>query len=367
MDQFELQRFLEKQDDEIKAMLAKGEHGLEELKARMMQLEQRAVSRAAGGGNYGGGESLGALILKDAGFQAMGKGGRSSGQIQVGTFTGRKATTIITGTWAAPPDFRPQMIFPAQALPTVRDLLPVVQTSSNLIEFPAETALTDMSDYQGVEGSAKGQSDFTYTLKQAPIATLATWIACSKQVFEDSTSFSGYIDSRLIYLVQHKTEHELLYGDGGSGHLNGLMTQATALAVTPPDLIDGIAQAIAQLAAANVVADALVVHPTNYWNMRMAKASGSGDFLVGSPLSPFPPTLWGLQTALSTAIAPGSFLVGNFKGAAIFDRQAATVEVSREHQDFFVKNLVAILSEERLALAVYSPANFVKGSVGAGS
>ncbi len=35
--------------------------------------------------------------------------------------------------------------------------------------------------------------------------------------------------------------------------------------------------------------------------------------------------------------------------AAIWDRWDATVEVSREHQDFFIKNMVAILCEEKLA------------------
>ena len=48
------------------------------------------------------------------------------------------------------------------------------------------------------------------------------------------------------------------------------------------------------------------------------------------------------------------FLVGAFRqAAAIWDRADATMEVSREHSDFFTRNLVAILVEERLGLTVF--------------
>ena len=59
------------------------------------------------------------------------------------------------------------------------------------------------------------------------------------------------------------------------------------------------------------------------------------------------------------------FLTGAFKlGAQVFDRWQARVEVATENEDDFVKNMVTILAEERLALAVYRPQAFIYGDFG---
>src|SRR3546814_8134986 len=75
----------------------------------------------------------------------------------------------------------------------------------------------------------------------------------------------------------------------------------------------------------------------------------------------------GVQTcALPISMTAGNFLTGAFRlGAQIFDRQDARVEVSTEDSDNFRKNLVTILAEERLALAVYRPEAFIRGGFAA--
>ena len=79
-------------------------------------------------------------------------------------------------------------------------------------------------------------------------------------------------------------------------------------------------------------------------------------------MPPQPTSLWGLNVAVSPVIPLGTALVGCFKTAAmLFRRGGLRVEVSNSYSDFFIKNLVAIRAEERLALAVYRPSAF--GSV----
>jgi HK97 family phage major capsid protein len=64
-------------------------------------------------------------------------------------------------------------------------------------------------------------------------------------------------------------------------------------------------------------------------------------------------------------MAVDKFLVGDFQRAAtLYDRWTPRVEVSTEHADFFTRNLVAILAEQRLALAVKQAAALTYGDFG---
>ena len=85
-------------------------------------------------------------------------------------------------------------------------------------------------------------------------------------------------------------------------------------------------------------------------------------YLIGNPQGTLSPTLWGIPIVTTQAIAQDKFLTGAFRlGAQIFDRWDARVEISTEDDQNFRKNLVTILAEERLGLAVYRPEAFIKG------
>src|SRR5699024_2598742 len=110
-----------------------------------------------------------------------------------------------------------------------------------------------------------------------------------------------------------------------------------------------------------------VLHPTDWANIELLK-DDIGRYIIGDPQGAATKTLWRLPVVDTQAIDVGTFLTGAFKlGAQVFDRWEARVEAAYVEDDF-IKNLVTVLAEERLALAVYRPEAFVTGNLaGAGS
>jgi hypothetical protein len=108
------------------------------------------------------------------------------------------------------------------------------------------------------------------------------------------------------------------------------------------------------------------MNPTDWLVVQLLKAS-DGTYIGDAPfMRPVAPTLWGLPVAVTPAMAAGVALVGAFRSASqTFRKGGIRVAATNSHQDFFVKNLVAIRAEERLALAVYRPGAF--GEVTRGS
>jgi hypothetical protein len=76
------------------------------------------------------------------------------------------------------------------------------------------------------------------------------------------------------------------------------------------------------------------------------------------------PSIWGMRLVATTSIMSGSFLMGSSSPivSEIRDRMALTVEISTSHADFFVKNLLMMRCERRLALLVKRGTAFISGS-----
>jgi HK97 family phage major capsid protein len=277
----------------------------------------------------------------------------------------------------------PGVIFPSQRRLSVRDLLAEGRTQSNLVQFAKETAFTSNASSQtggspnSGENVSKGESSVTFELDNAPVQTIAHWIPVSRQILSDAPALQDYLNNRLRYFLALEEERQLLSGSGSGNDLSGLITQATTYdtTLTAPStdtFIDVIGYAITQVQLSNLEADAIVLHPKDFWRISLTKETGSGissgQYVFASPQNMTVPRLWGLPVVATQAMPESQFLVGAFKMAAqIWDRQDATVEVSREHASFFIQNMCALLCEERLALRVYRPSALVSGGFPYGS
>lgn len=216
------------------------------------------------------------------------------------------------------------------------------------------------------EAALKPQSDLQVDLISVPIRTIAHWMLASRQIMEDAPQLRDLIDTELLYGLQLVEEDQLLNGGGTGTDLNGIYTQATAFAATTtatsPNKIDVILHAMLQGALSELPPTGIVIHPGDWTSMRGLK-DGDGRYILGDPAANVEPRLFGLPVVATQAIASGTFLVGDFAGSAtLYDRWQARVEISTEDSDNFRKNLLTVLAEERIGLAVKRPAGFIKGS-----
>lgn len=276
------------------------------------------------------------------------------------------ATTLDTSSGSGGPlivtDYRPGILPLLFKRLVIADLIAPGTTDSNSITYMKETTFTNAAA-PVAEGAAKPESALVFAQQVDPVSKIAHWLPVTEEMLEDVQQIRSYIDGRLRFGVALTEEDQLLNGSGTLPALRGILnrTGLTAAQARGTDTnADAIFKQITTIATTVFVQpDGVVMNPTNWQTIQLMK-DANGQYYGSGPFAPAQQaTLWGLPVVKTPTIAAGTGLVGAFQEAAqIFRKGGLRVEASNSHQDFFIKNLVAIRAEERLALAVYRPAAF---------
>lgn len=241
---------------------------------------------------------------------------------------------------------------------TVGDLMLQGTTDNNTLTYYEETTFTNAAATVA-EGAAKPEAAIAFTERTDNVRKIATWIPVTDELLADVAGFRAYLEGRLRFMVEREEEDQLLNGDGTAPNISGILDRAIQTITSTNDL-DAIYRAITEVRVDGFAEPtALVIHPLSWQNLRLAKNTGL-DYYGPGPFAPDrTETLWGLPVRVTPLIAEGTALVGAFRPyAQIFRREGITVTASTEHASYFIENKVAVLAEERLALAVYRPSAF---------
>lgn len=336
------------------------------LRAKLDDLEQRAARE---GGDGDEAKSFGERFVDDERVKAFLANEPTSGRVDARfKATISSATTAAAGSAGAGVQTTrlPGILELPQRRMTVRDLLSQGRMDGSTLEYVRETGFTN-SAAPVAELAAKPESDLRFDLVSTSAKVIAHWMKASRQILSDFAQLRSVIDQRLMYGLAFAEENQLLNGDGTGQNLNGIIPQATAftapITITTPTEIDNLRLAMLQAELALFPSTGVVLNPKDWARIELEKDT-TGRYIIGNPQGTISPTIWGLPVVTTQAIAEDKFLAGAFKlGAQVFDRWDARVEVGYVNDDF-TKNLVTILAEERLALAVYRPESFVFGSFG---
>jgi len=271
---------------------------------------------------------------------------------------------------------RDPLVVPPMRTKRVRDLFPTRTTTAAVIEYFRMTGFTNNAaavaerNAAGTAFGAKPQSSFTFVGEQAPVRTIAHWEAAHRNVLADEPQLRSIIDNELMYGLRLQEDAQILSGDGTGENLtgvlstNGIQEYAWSDGATTP-VVDTKADAIRRAATLSFLAyyepTGIVMHPNDWEDIELTKDQ-NGQYLVAVSVAlGGEPKLWRIPIVETPAIPEGTALVGAFgTGAQLYDREQASIRISEQHADFFVRNAIVVLAEQRLALAVKRPEAFVK-------
>jgi HK97 family phage major capsid protein len=337
----------------------------------------KTVADLLGGGDRGGAKqetfSPGQRVAESAVYKALLESGvleRKAGSMPtvampgVEVATREELKTLLTGlsrTSAGAfltPD-RQSFIPLAIRNLVVRNLVTVGDTDSDIVEWVKENSFTNAAAETaeatvttGTSGT-KPESGIDYAVVQSTVKTIAHWIPATKRALSDVGQLRTLIDQRLQDGVNLRLDSQIVNGDATGENLRGILNTSGVLtqARAADPAVDAILKAVTQIRLQFLEPTAILMHPTDAMNARLAK-NANGDYFFGPPSLQGDLQLWGLPIVQSPVVAAGTAIVGKWDEAVLWVREGITLSATDSHNDFFIRNMVAVLAEMRAAFAV---------------
>lgn len=284
------------------------------------------------------------------------------------TYSDVQKTPTTSGVSAFATTYDRNVVEAARTPLVIRDLFGAEQISGSTLVYLVEGAMEGAPAVTN-EGAAKPQVHFADpTPKTVSLAKVACHIKESDEYINDYAFLASAINGRLLYQLGLVEQNKLVYDLFNTSGIQSDTTHWTALSAAT-DIADLLLQAAMDVQEqSGFAADGIVINPADWYTLRVAKASGTGEYFGGGFFGAQNiPNLWGIPVCVTAAVNAGTAIVGAFKTcASVVTNGGVRVESTNSDQDDFIKNLMTIRAEERLALAVRRPKGFKIVSKGAG-
>lgn len=263
----------------------------------------------------------------------------------------RAATDPITeaglSAMVAPYIFTREFASPGSPL---LDLISTETVSSNAIQYV--TWGPDSGAAQVVaEGALKPPADLLFTPVTTALETYAWWKAITRQALEDIPRIQSIVEDRLSAGITRALEAAV-----GTALTTAPLATAQAPAVPAgspiPQLLANIRVGIGQVQALGYTPTVVALSPADFAVIDLGILMST----MAGPVSSGP--FWGVRPVAVANLAPGTAYVGDFATAiTMFTRSTAEVFLTDSHADYFLRNQLVILAEQRAKVAVVeSPA-----------
>lgn len=218
------------------------------------------------------------------------------------------------------------------------------------------------------EGAVKPQIDLDLVETTVNIETIAGWLRVTKKAMNNIPGFISFLQSRLPEKFQRALDNQILYGNGTTPNLKGILTAGNFVASnsTATILIEKLIDDISRLEDGfERDATGILLRPTDYYSMFKNKAVGSGEYDLpqGVTFADGQMRLFGIPMYASTAITAPDYIVGDFDmGAQLLTQEGMRIEFFEQDADNVTRNKVTVRVEGNYALPVFGSDYFIKGS-----
>jgi len=218
------------------------------------------------------------------------------------------------------------------------------------------------------EGANKPQMDEDLIEASVKIETIAGWEKVTRKAMNNIPGFISFLQSRMPERLLRVEDAQVWYGNGTSPNLKGILTAGNFVASTSTAtvLAERIIDDLALLEDTyERNATAIAMRPVAYYEFFKNKATGSGEYDLPRNVAFINGVLYisGIPAYPTTSLAATDYVVGDFQeGAQLLIQEGMRLEIFEQDDKNVQQNKVTVRIEETVALPVYGPDYFVKGS-----
>lgn len=258
--------------------------------------------------------------------------------------------------------------------PSIRDVITILQTGSNLIEYVRVNSLTRAAAIVPEATSAtddnalKPKASMALEVVQTGVKTIAVIMQATRTILADAPQLQSMMTQFMRTDIDLELEEEIIAGPGGANHFEGLENVSN---LTPQpfvadseDTTGGLLTTTRKARTAALItgrarSTAFLLNPYDWETIDLARGA-QGQFYFGGPMQMGTKMLWGLPVIESEVIPQGTGYTGDLKQLVVWDRQDPSFYMTDSNRDHFERNIIDILYEGRWAFGVLRPPAVVK-------
>lgn len=210
------------------------------------------------------------------------------------------------------------------------------------------------------EGRLKPQSDLKVDVKNVSFVVFAVGIRVTRQMWMAAKVIKSMIDRHLMKKAKRNEAYQILYGTGASGQVQGLMNTPQPNLYTQDAAetkYDALLRATTALVLRGLTPSKIIVSTLDGYDMKLEKDNNGAymNVFIGG-------RAWDIPVFESNQMKTKSFLIVSDEAFEVWEYEGMNIRVAEQHSDLFMRNVLQVLLEHQMQIALYDEKGIVVGT-----